>query len=155
MLDEVAKSLIVIDYKTGDFKFNKKKTQFGVEMQLPIYAYLLKQKYPEYSNIGMYIQNVCLDDNELLSNDKYSLDGITVNNLNRIITIDPTLGTLYDDNDELINKSIYIKHIKLKKDKTLSSSKNYLVDENILYKMSISNQDIKMEEKYKYEGILK
>lgn len=130
MLDEVAKSLIVIDYKTGDFKFNKKKTQFGVEMQLPIYAYLLKQKYPEYSNIGMYIQNVCLDDNELLSNDKYSLDGITVNNLNRIITIDPTLGTLYDDNDELINKSIYIKHIKLKKDKTLSSSKNYLVDEN-------------------------
>jgi ATP-dependent helicase/DNAse subunit B len=78
----------------------------------------------------MYIQNVCLDNNELLSNDKYSLDGITVNNLNRIITIDPTLGTLYDDNDELINKSIYIKHIKLKKDKTLSSSKNYLVDEN-------------------------
>lgn len=28
---------------------------------------------------------------------------------------------------------------------------SYLVDENILYKMSISNQDIKMEEKYKFQ----
>ena len=128
MFDDIAKSLIVIDFKTGDFKFNKKKIQYGVEMQLPIYAYLLKEQYPDYQNIGMYIQNICLDKEELESFDKYSLDGITINDINRIKTIDASLGTLYDDNDELIKNSLYLKHVKLNKDNTLAVSKNYLID---------------------------
>ena len=128
MFDDIAKSLIVIDFKTGDFKFNKKKIQYGVEMQLPIYAYLLKEQYPDYQNIGMYIQNICLDKEELESFDKYSLDGITINDINRIKTIDASLDTLYDDNDELIKNSLYLKHVKLNKDNTLAVSKNYLID---------------------------
>ena len=97
-------------------------------MQLPIYAYLLKEQYPDYQNIGMYIQNICLDKEELESFDKYSLDGITINDINRIKTIDASLGTLYDDNDELIKYSLYLKHVKLNKDNTLAVSKNYLID---------------------------
>ena len=141
MLDDIAKSLIVIDFKTGDFKFNKKKVQYGVEMQLPIYAYLLKQQYPDYQNVGMYIQNVCLDKEDLESIDKYSLDGITINDLNRIKTIDTSLGTLYDDNDEPIKNSLYLKHIKLNKDNSLAASKNYLIDIDTFNDLIIDAKD--------------
>lgn len=129
MYDEVSNSLIVIDYKTGNFSFDKRKTRFGLDMQLPIYVYLLADKYPSYKTSGIYIENILLDNEDLKNNYPYRFDGLTVNNKNVIKLIDPTFGTLTDDNGNEIIESIYLTGIKLKKDGSLYKSK-HLIEED-------------------------
>lgn len=129
MYDEVSNSLIVIDYKTGNFSFDKRKTRFGLDMQLPIYVYLLADKYPSYKTSGIYIENILLDNEDLKNKYPYRFDGLTVNNKNVIKLIDPTFGTLTDDNGNEIIESIYLTGIKLKKDGSLYKSK-HLIEED-------------------------
>ena len=129
MYDEVSNSLIVIDYKTGNFSFDKRKTRFGLDMQLPIYVYLLADKYPNYKTSGIYIENILLDNEDLKNKYPYRFDGLTVNNQNVIKLIDPTFGTLTDDEGNEIIESIYLTGIKLKKDGSLYKSK-HLIEED-------------------------
>lgn len=129
MYDEVSNSLIVIDYKTGNFSFDKRKTKFGLDMQLPIYVYLLADKYPSYKTSGIYIENILLDNEDLKNKYPYRFDGLTVNNKNVIKLIDPTFGTLTDDDGNEIIESIYLTGIKLKKDGSLYKSK-HLIEED-------------------------
>lgn len=129
MYDEVSNSLIVIDYKTGNFSFDKRKTRFGLDMQLPIYVYLLADKYQSYKTSGIYIENILLDNEDLKNKYPYRFDGLTVNNKNVIKLIDPTFGTLTDDNGNEIIESIYLTGIKLKKDGSLYKSK-HLIEED-------------------------
>ncbi len=56
---------IVIDYKTGSVNTNLQNISDGLNLQLPIYAYLLKNKNPDYKIGGFYYQ-------ELLHN--YAMD---------------------------------------------------------------------------------
>ena len=129
MYDDVSNSLIVIDYKTGNFSFDKRKTRFGLDMQLPIYVYLLADKYPSYKTSGIYIENILLDNEDLKNKYPYRFDGLTVNNKNVIKLIDPTFGTLTDDEGNEIIESIYLTGIKLKKDGSLYKSK-HLIEED-------------------------
>lgn len=113
LIDEVSKTIAVVDYKTGSFKFDKKKVAVGLDLQLPLYAFLLSKKYPEYLIAGVYIQNVLLEKDNIKDSDAYLLDGITINDLNLIKLIDPTLGTLTDDEGKICPASQYIKSIKV------------------------------------------
>lgn len=59
VLSEEKKSLFVVDYKTYDFKFEKSRVPYGFSLQLLVYSYLLKTRgYPNYSQMGVFIQNV-------------------------------------------------------------------------------------------------
>ena len=78
LIDEEDKEIIVVDYKTYDFEFEKKKVSHGLNMQLPIYSILLEETYKDYKVTGVYIQNILV--NPLKEEDKaYYLDGLTLN----------------------------------------------------------------------------
>ncbi len=147
MFDEEEKNLIIIDYKTYDFNYDMRKNKYGLDLQLPIYAYLLDKIYPEYTNLGMYIQNVCLDDVENLNlNNSYILNGITLNEEEKIYRLDPMLGT-EDASGEKIKKSMFI-NIGL-------DAKNQLKSKNILDVNEFSSLKTEAESQIKktIEGI--
>lgn len=114
MMDDTFKNLIIIDYKTNDFKFKKQKTNYGIDMQLPVYAYLLDVNYPQFGKTGIYIQNVCLNSKELLDENRYKLAGLTVRSMEEIKRLEPSLGTLFDNEGKLIQKSNFIRNCSLK-----------------------------------------
>ena len=122
IFDDETKELIIVDYKSGSFKFNEKKNQYGIDLQLPIYALLLSMEFNEYKNIGMYIQNICLSKKELLSNDiiAYVLAGLTLKDTFAVKRIDNYLGS-FDFNGNVINKSVFLDRIKIKKDGMLDA----------------------------------
>ena len=122
IIDEDGKNYIVIDYKTGEFYFKKVKTIYGIDMQLPIYSLLLKETYPDYENNGMFIQNVCLDKDELNKKTKYTLDGIILEDENTYKKIDTLLGKEFDDEGNMVKTSKFVKHIKLNKDGSYSKN---------------------------------
>lgn len=54
------KVLAVIDYKTGNPKVTLENLEYGLNMQLPIYLYLLKQseEFKDYDVAGFYLQKI-------------------------------------------------------------------------------------------------
>lgn len=67
--------LIIIDYKTGNDKFDKNKLDYGLSMQLPLYSILLENYFPDYYQVGIYIQNILNDARD--SSKELRLRGIT------------------------------------------------------------------------------
>ena len=120
LLNNKDEELIVVDYKTSKFRYNKKKNPYGKDLQLPLYSFMLNNEYSNYSNVGMYIQNICLDRKELMDKDvtPYLLTGLTLKDDDAVKRIDNYLGD-FDYNGNPIIKSQFIKSIKLKKDLTL------------------------------------
>ena len=116
------KELIVVDYKTGNFYYDKRKNAYGIDLQLPIYSLLLNSEFNDYTNVGMYIQNVCLSKKELMDKDvnPYYLNGLTLKDDNAVKRIDHYLGD-YDCDGNLIKKSRFIQSIKIKNDKNLDA----------------------------------
>jgi len=129
LFDNEDKSLAVVDYKTGGFYFDPNKLKYGLDLQLPIYSYLLRNKYPNYYNLGMYIQNICRSKKDLLNEKEkpYLLTGLTVNNESKIFRFDTSLGTLQDENGKKILSSLYISGIKVNSKGELNSKK--VIDE--------------------------
>ena len=76
IVNEEDKEIIIIDYKTGNTEFNKDHIQVGQSLQLPIYSLLVGRNYPEYSQLGIYIQNV-LDKVEDIDK-AYKLIGVSI-----------------------------------------------------------------------------
>lgn len=126
MLDEENKKLIIIDYKTNDFRFQKQKIKYGMDMQLPIYAYLLDETYPQFGKTGLYIQNVCLNQKDKLDEDRYKLTGLTVRSLEEVKRLDLSLGTQFDEDGKLIQKSAFIHKCSLKAGGKELASKGYI-----------------------------
>ncbi|MEE3342960.1 MAG: PD-(D/E)XK nuclease family protein [Bacilli bacterium] len=56
--DDKQKTGIIIDYKTGSADINLNNIIYGLDMQLPIYLYLTKNKYPNMRIIGFYLQKI-------------------------------------------------------------------------------------------------
>lgn len=153
VIDEEKKCIAIIDYKTNDFTFKKEKCQYGVGMQLPIYAYLLKENYKSYQTTGIYIQNVCLDKKNLKQVDKYQLVGLTIRDLEQFKRFEPKIGNRYDENGKMIKKSQYVKHCALIGDgNTLSKAgfveKEWLEELETLAKqqVNLANQNIRRGE---------
>ena len=77
IINEDDKEVIIVDYKTGGESFNKAYIPHGLSLQLLVYSLLVKKNYPEYSQAGIYIQNVLSNEDNI---DKmYKLSGITIN----------------------------------------------------------------------------
>lgn len=76
----------VIDYKSGSFDTNLKKMQFGLNMQLPIYLYLIEKSrlFPNAIFTGFYYQKLLLPkktygkEKEVLKLEGYSCDNPSI-----------------------------------------------------------------------------
>lgn len=117
--------LAVVDYKTGDTLITLDNIKYGLNMQLPIYLYLLKKsdRFKDAIIAGFYIQKV-IDKVPLISNNKsvsdirhenMRLQGFTNSSTNIIELIDDN----YRDNKIL-------KNLKFKKDGTIDSRSKIL-----------------------------
>ena len=118
LIDEEDKEIIVVDYKTYDFKFEKNKVPYGLNMQLPLYSILLEEAYKDYKVTGVYIQNILVDKSKNVDK-PYYLNGLTLKDLEVVPHIDEGfaqssfitgLGTNKSglkDNNFLISKEEY------------------------------------------------
>lgn len=93
------KNVIIIDYKTSNSQtINKDYFEFGIDIQLPIYLYLLKQLDNNIEVAGLYLQHILNLDMKYEPNKdaisekkkKLKLDGITFNDENAISLFDDT-----------------------------------------------------------------
>ncbi|MCX4365192.1 MAG: PD-(D/E)XK nuclease family protein [Bacilli bacterium] len=93
------KNVIIIDYKTSNSQtINKDYFEFGIDIQLPIYLYLLKQLDSNLEVTGLYLQHILNLDMKYEPNKdaisekkkKLKLDGITFNDEQTISLFDDT-----------------------------------------------------------------
>ncbi len=91
------KRISVIDYKTGSPKIDFYLINYGIGMQLPIYAYLLsKSQFKDYELVGFYLQKVVpsLVNADLkhlkkeLEEKEYYLEGYSTNDEDALIKFD-------------------------------------------------------------------
>lgn len=101
---------IIVDYKTGKFRFNKKKIPYGLGMQLLIYALLLENSnpndfYKDLEILGIYIQKILYDttNKEERNSNHYLLNGLTIGGEYEVKFIDSSIE----------NNSNYLKSISL------------------------------------------
>lgn len=117
--------LAVVDYKTGNKAINLDTIEYGLNMQLPIYLYLLKKsdRFKDATIAGFYLQKVL--DNVPNINAKKSLREIKEDNLklNGFSNSSETILELIDDN---FRESSYIKGLGYKKDGTLKKTAKVL-----------------------------
>ncbi len=117
LYDDEGKNLMVVDYKTSALKYNDSDASHGIDMQLPLYGYLLKENVPEYRTVGLYIQNVLFDPLENVQNDKdsipYILNGITLSDVDIAKRIDTKVGNEKDEEGNLINDSQFVRNISI------------------------------------------
>lgn len=111
VINESNSSAYVVDYKTGNPKINFDNLKDGLNMQLAIYMYLMKnsKEYADIFLVGCYLQKILSDD---LSKEEIKLEGYTFNDINTIKSID----------HNCFDKS-FISGIKVKKDGSLSENK--------------------------------
>lgn len=117
--------LAVVDYKTGDTLITLDNLKYGLNMQLPIYLYLLKNsdRFKDALIVGFYIQKIIdkvplISDNKTISDirrDNMRLQGFTNSSTNIISLIDDN----YMDNKIL-------KNLKFKKDGTMDARSKVL-----------------------------
>ena len=48
----------IIDYKTGNPNLNLNNIIYGIDLQLPVYVYLTKKKFPNIRIVGFYLQKI-------------------------------------------------------------------------------------------------
>ena len=80
---------VVIDYKTGNPDISIENISYGLDMQLPIYVYLLKQAFKDIQIGGFYLQKILnnyTDQNKKI--DSLKLQGYTNSNLKILSKID-------------------------------------------------------------------
>ena len=88
--------LVIIDYKTGNPKTNLNNAIYGIDMQLPVYLYLAKEKVENAKVIGFYLQKILNSEivkqkgktYEKIKKDNLKLQGYTINNEDLISKFD-------------------------------------------------------------------
>ena len=102
--------IVLIDYKTGTPEIDLRLANYGLNLQLPTYIYLIKKAYPESKIVGIYLQHIFKPnfnkDLNINENEQYEkslrLIGYTLSNESYIEEFDPT----YENSE-------YIKGMKL------------------------------------------
>ncbi len=131
MIDASGGNLIIVDYKTGKLKFNQRKVEYGIDLQLPVYTLIAKYKYSDLSCDGIFIQNICQKDIDEDMNKNYLLEGIFNSDYQKLKRLDTELGTKQNDNGEDVNESSYIAGLSLKKDKNFKKTNLLLSKDEI------------------------
>ena len=92
--------LSIIDYKTGKASFDIYNSYYGLEMQLPLYLYLISKSglFKDYEVVGLYLEKIL--DSEVnitkgktykeLKYDNLKLTGISTDNILNLERFDPT-----------------------------------------------------------------
>ena len=131
----------LIDYKTGNPDININNVIYGIDMQLPIYWYLVVNstliKEPKF--VGMYLQKILspeqkINEEKTLEEQKENnlkLVGYSSSDMSRLEIFDPT----YED-------SIYIKSMKLTKDGRFNGYTKIINDEELNHLVDIIDNKI-------------
>ena len=119
---------VIIDYKTYETNLDLSLIKYGLNLQLPIYYYLVKEKYKDIKIIGMYYQNI------LPNILKYDIKSNYEDRIKESIKLN---GITIDDNllIELIDKdyvnSKVIKGMKVKNDGKFYSTSKIITNEKL------------------------
>lgn len=138
LYDEESKCVVVIDYKTGDFTFDPKLTTIGLHLQLPTYALIVKKVHPEFKTIGMYIENILLNKEDLKALNPYKLAGLTNSDIPMIQLIDPTFLQV-DEDGKLITKSKFIRALQISKENIEKGLYNFTYPTNLKTEQEIND----------------
>lgn len=136
--------IAVVDYKTGDKNVKLDTLEYGLNMQLPIYLYLLKtsDRFKDSIIAGFYIERVL---NNVLNRDKLkSLETLKKDNLrlSGYTNSNETIMSLLDSN---YKDSKMIKGLRFKKDGSFYSSSKVLSNEemdNLIIKVNEIIDDV-------------
>ena len=79
--------LVIIDYKTGILHTNLNNVVYGINMQLPTYIYLSKEKFKDANVLGFYLQKIL---NKNIKKEDLKLDGYSINDTSLISKFDFT-----------------------------------------------------------------
>lgn len=101
IIDKIQKNdnnIMLIDYKTGTPKIDLKLCEYGLNLQLPTYLYLIKSIYPESKVVGIYLQHILKPTTNFDPNKEektqyessLKLDGYTIGQEDIITQIDST-----------------------------------------------------------------
>ena len=110
---------VVIDYKTGNPDISIENISYGLDMQLPIYVYLLKQAFKDIQIGGFYLQKILnnyTDQNKKI--DSLKLQGYTNSNLKILSKIDSSY-----ENSQIIKGLKFGKNGFARYSKVLNSEK--------------------------------
>ncbi len=121
---------VVIDYKTGNETIDLKNVEFGLNMQLPVYLYLLKN-YKGLHNIkvvGFYLQKILNKDTLVKDNKTYEELKEEALKLDGYSNSDKKALKLFDKN---IEENSIIKSMRIKKDGAFYSTAKVLDDDEI------------------------
>ncbi len=136
--------IAVVDYKTGDKNVKLDTLEYGLNMQLPIYLYLLKtsDRFKDSIIAGFYIERVL---NNVLNRDKVkSLETIKKDNL-RLSGYTNSNETIISILDSNYKDSKMIKGLRFKKDGSFYSTSKVLSNEemnNLIIKVNEIIDDV-------------
>lgn len=115
---------VIIDYKTGNPNVNLNNVIYGLDMQLPVYVYLIKNEIKDVVIGGFYLQKILSNSHDVLDKKvKLRWQGYTNSDIDVLEKVDLSY-----------NNSQIIKSLRTKKDGFYSYSKVISNDEiNMLY----------------------
>ena len=124
--DKVKKIAVLIDYKTGNIDIDLSYIKYGINMQLPVYLYLVKQELKEVEFAGFYLQKLINKDDKSLK-----LEGFSNSNINIL--------SMFDKNYENSN---LVKGLKVKQDGSFYKTSKVLNSDEMAKIIEITNQSI-------------
>ena len=120
----------IIDYKTGDASCDIRDNIYGLNLQLPVYLYLVSKKnlLNNFRPVGFYLQRILNSEVKIVKDKTYleqkydnlKLNGYSTNNITNLSRFDPT----YED-------SKYIMSMKTKKDGDFNAYAKVLTEEEM------------------------
>lgn len=156
-IDKILKckdNLCIVDYKTGNTKIEDKYFEFGLNLQLPSYLYLLQEDPSKI--IGFYLQHLVAPkyvydekkDIETQKNEDMKLNGFTTDDISRINILEDL-----DGKSNVVSKLAITKNGELSKNSKVISDQDMkdmikLVEDKILEaSTSILNNDFSINPK--------
>ena len=130
------KSIVsIIDYKTGNPKLNLNNVVYGLDLQLPVYVYLVKNKFSDARIAGFYLQKIL--NSEIVKDFKHSYLELKQDKLKLQGYSNSFIGVL-EQFDSGYSDSKVIKGMRMSS-KGISSKK--IMDDEMIDKLSIITEN--------------
>ena len=115
------KYISIIDYKTGSIDTSLDNINHGLNLQLPVYVYLIKKSEDNSSIIGFYLQKILHGKSDEELKNKLKLIGYTINDEEKMEYMDST----YEDSEVIKSlkkgKNGFYKYCKLINDDEINN----------------------------------